>query len=701
MTAHNSPQDPIRESGTQPIVMPGRPPVRAAQQRLARPPRLPHGAGSTTSPTTHPRELAFRLAEPKPVGRAGQVLSGRYRLIDQLGTGAMGEVYRALDLQRKWHCAIKLISPDAPASLQAHQRFMNEAQIVSRLSHPNIIEVHEFNEDRDRTPYLVMELLDGEDLQALVNRSGRLSLDYTLRILSEVGAGLHYAHELGVVHRDIKPNNIYLCQQKSPAAKNQVLAKILDFGLAKMVSDGDNSSGAWSMGQPQLTRGIVVGTPAYMPPETLLGESETVDPRSDQWALAVIAYEMLSGQLPFDHEDHQDPLRICRLICAEDPIPLRVLTPGLPPHVYYAIEVAMSKKREHRFSSIGDFLRTLANQPLRGRPPLGGTATLPSASSGSTTPSPSQQDARSAPQESWCKKAELESKPLRNAVAAASVHSRELRTVEYSAAELQALTQQSREAPKSAEAAPKQAAPAMPPASAPIDASPPLIRDCRETLLFDRSIEPDQGATLIDCRLPGGSLQGGAAWATETDTHAFSYFLRWGIFAGALLGAVLLIGNSVLRGHYNRGVNQNSAPTEVAAHAVSEAPNSNGFERRLPAPIIVIPLQPGTGLESSNPAYLKGSAADANQLAIGSRHVQPGTPRPASLLSAARSGPLPGAGRPGSLPGAARPALPAHPGLKVGSAGTGPVRPPARGPLPMRTTPLPLSVGSAQAKLGG
>lgn len=572
MTAHNTLEKLNQESGTQPIMMPALPSVKAAQLRPNRP---APGLGSKTQP-----QPSLRLTEPKPIGRVGQILSGRYRLVAQLGTGAMGEVYRALDLQRKRHCAVKLISPDAPASLQAHQRFMNEAQIVSRLSHPNIIEVHEFNEDRDGTPYLVMEILEGEDLQALVTRCGRLPLEYSLRILSEVGAGLHFAHELGVVHRDVKPNNIFLCQQKSPVSKNRELAKILDFGLAKLVSEGGRRAGAWSLEQPQLTRGIVVGTPAYMPPETLLGESETVDPRSDQWALAVIAYEMLSGQLPFAHEDLEDPLRICRLICTEDPIPLRILVPGLPPHVYYAIEVAMSKKREHRFSSIGDFLRTLANQPLRGQPPLGGAAVAataelsPAMAATAGTPGP------------------------------VPVPLTDLRTVEYSAAELQALTRQSRDAPEKAEAGPLPAAPEPALATLP-GVVMPVIRDCRETLLFDRPVASAEGLTILDLPLPAGPAS----------------FPKWRGPVAAVLAGALLLGLYFFSTGHGEPTGKGLSPPAAARRAESESEERRFLERRVVQPFVVVPLHAGT--DSPAPAATTSGGAAPRAAALPGVQVRP------------------------------------------------------------------------------
>ena len=303
------------------------------------------------------------LNHPPASSRLTRVLGERYRLEALLGIGAMGEVYRAYDLKARQPCAIKLVLPSAIGRLQAHKRFLTEAEAISRLFHPNIVEVRSFDEDEDGTKFLVMELLEGEDLQSLLSRSGRLPLERALGILRAVGSALQYAHDLGVVHRDIKPSNIFLSRtvRRNGNATEQV--KVLDFGLAKLQGQSGQlvTTAAEGSDQAKLSHGLVLGTPTYLPPESMRPGARRLDPRVDQWSLAVVAYQLLSGMLPFEHPN---PRQLALRIRYEDPLPLRLLSPELPPHVYLAIEVALSKRREHRFAQIKDFIRMLDNLPV-------------------------------------------------------------------------------------------------------------------------------------------------------------------------------------------------------------------------------------------------------------------------------------------------------------------------------------------------
>lgn len=303
------------------------------------------------------------LNHPPASSRLTRVLGERYRLEALLGIGAMGEVYRAYDLKARQPCAIKLVLPSAIGRLQAHKRFLTEAEAISRLFHPNIVEVRSFDEDEDGTKFLVMELLEGEDLQSLLSRSGRLPLERALGILRAVGSALQYAHDLGVVHRDIKPSNIFLSRtvRRNGNATEQV--KVLDFGLAKLQGQSGQlvTTAAEGGDQAKLSHGLVLGTPTYLPPESMRPGARRLDPRVDQWSLAVVAYQLLSGMLPFEHPN---PRQLALRIRYEDPLPLRLLSPELPPHVYLAIEVALSKRREHRFAQIKDFIRMLDNLPV-------------------------------------------------------------------------------------------------------------------------------------------------------------------------------------------------------------------------------------------------------------------------------------------------------------------------------------------------
>ncbi|MBL8635348.1 MAG: protein kinase [Myxococcales bacterium] len=292
--------------------------------------------------------------------RVGQLLCGRYRLELLLGKGAMGEVYRATDTERQEPCAIKLVLPEASLPLQAQRRLVQEAKVISRLYHPNIVEVREFLQDRDGTCLLVMELLQGVDLQTVLHKQGRLPLWRALEIARSVGAALQYAHEMGVIHRDISPGNIFLAQQGLKSQRTRDVIKVLDFGLAKLIEDCQASADA--AGAP-ITKGIIVGTPAYLPPEAAQWSPARRDPRSDQWSLGVVLYHMLAGQLPFPQKN---PYELYSAICYEEPIPLSELAPNLPAHIYATVQTALAKSCEQRFPSVKDFLRALdALPPLR------------------------------------------------------------------------------------------------------------------------------------------------------------------------------------------------------------------------------------------------------------------------------------------------------------------------------------------------
>ena len=314
-----------------------------------------------------PSPFVPRGRRPFEGGRAGRVLGGRYRIEALLGVGAMGEVYRALDLERGQPCAIKLVFPGAVRTLKAERRFRQEAEVVARLFHPNIVEVREFRTDSDGTLFLVMELLTGQDLYSVLARNGRMPLPRALEILRGVGAALQYAHDLGVVHRDIKPNNIFLCRRVLTNGNEVESVKVLDFGLAKLEDDsfvtGPGKPGA-AAGEAPLTQGLVVGTPAYLAPEATITGGRLVDARSDQWSLAVLAYEMLSGQLPFPEPN---PHPLCLQIRKEPHIDLRTFVPDLPVHVYRAIDTALSKDQEQRFRKVQDFIRALDNLPPLGQ----------------------------------------------------------------------------------------------------------------------------------------------------------------------------------------------------------------------------------------------------------------------------------------------------------------------------------------------
>lgn len=281
----------------------------------------------------------------------GQVLDERYRLESVLGTGGMGAVYLARDLKTDAVLAIKLLHQLGPGTEDQHQRFFDEALNIGQLFHPNIVQVIGFNKDKDGRPFMIMELLRGKDLYDVLEERGKLPLQKALEIVGQVGSALHAAHNIGVAHRDIKPSNIFLARKGNSEGEEVEVVKVVDFGLSKEV---DNEA------MRRTARGIIVGTLEYASPEATTGDSSLVDFQSDQWALAVVTYRMLSGKLPFAGEN---VFKLISAIREQHPVPLRRHAPELPEHVIAAIERAMAKDKEKRFDSVQDFVRALNGLP--------------------------------------------------------------------------------------------------------------------------------------------------------------------------------------------------------------------------------------------------------------------------------------------------------------------------------------------------
>ncbi len=218
-----------------------------------------------------------------------RVLLRRYRLIDQLGQGGMGSVWRALDLTLKNEVAIKLIDPAIAESPEILERFQREALAAAELRSTHIVQVIDYGVD-EGTPFIAMELLEGESLAGRLDRLRLLTLEDTTKILSQVARALARAHEKGTVHRDLKPDNIFIVREG-----DEEVTKVLDFGIAKKLD-------ALRLGSSTKTRtGALLGTPYYMSPEQALGRTN-IDHRTDIWSMGVIAYECLTGIRPFESE---------------------------------------------------------------------------------------------------------------------------------------------------------------------------------------------------------------------------------------------------------------------------------------------------------------------------------------------------------------------------------------------------------------
>ena len=215
---------------------------------------------------------------------AGELVAGRYRLARKIGSGGMGSVWLAHDQSLDANCAIKLIDDDKAADEEIRTRFAREAKASARLRSAHVVDVFDYGEWNGKY-YIAMEYLEGEDLSTRLERAGRLDAETTYRIVAHVARALMSAHSQGIVHRDLKPENIFLVQ-----SYDEEIAKVLDFGIAQ--------NSAYSLDNRATREGSFLGTPCYMSPEQARGKS--VDHRSDLWSLGVIAFQCLTGKLPFE-----------------------------------------------------------------------------------------------------------------------------------------------------------------------------------------------------------------------------------------------------------------------------------------------------------------------------------------------------------------------------------------------------------------
>jgi len=275
-----------------------------------------------------------------------ELFADRYELTEALGRGSAGSVYRARDVRTGSECAVKLLHRTDCDAVD-YARFVREAVLASELFHPHIVEVREFGHDAQGTPYLVMELLSGPTLYEVLRQRGRLPVDYALELLRQIGSAIHTAHIAGIVHRDIKPHNVVLHRVGSGERATEI-AKVVDFGIAKSVGAATVESAS----------NLILGTWEYIAPEATWGIRDAVDARADQFSLAVVAYRMLSGRLPFQSQSG-DPIEVLRKVRNLQPPPLDQLVPGLPACVVSAVQRALSKRREERFETTQDFVRGL------------------------------------------------------------------------------------------------------------------------------------------------------------------------------------------------------------------------------------------------------------------------------------------------------------------------------------------------------
>jgi serine/threonine protein kinase len=278
--------------------------------------------------------------------RIGDKIAARYRLLRPLGTGGMGEVWAARNELTNRDFAIKFLLPEFNQNSEAFERFVREAKTTGTLQHPSIVDVYDVALGPDGRPFIVMELLHGEELEAYIERVGSLSPLQTAAYYAQIAAGLQLAHEAGVVHRDLSTNNIFLARGKD----GETLPKILDFGVSKTV-------GPRFDGESVTSDGAVLGNPIFMSPEQARGARE-VDGRTDVWALGVGMYECLTGRAPFRNNNY-NALMVDIMTHAHRPI--RELLPALDRELADVVEACLEKDRERRPSTAREVALRLSN----------------------------------------------------------------------------------------------------------------------------------------------------------------------------------------------------------------------------------------------------------------------------------------------------------------------------------------------------
>lgn len=305
-----------------------------------------------------------------------RVLGDKYRLDTMLGEGAFGAVYRARHLSLGKDVAVKVMHRFMSEQPEAARRFKAEARAASQLEHPHSIQVFDFGEEADGLLYLVMELVDGRDLQAVLHDHGRLDPSQTQDILFQVARVLAKAHGLGIIHRDLKPGNIMMVSAPDEMGDTRDVAKVCDFGLAKMLegSFDETASG------PVTQQGAVFGTPSYMAPEQAKGHP--TDARADVYAFGVLMFRMFSGRLPFESET---PIGMLMKHIMDDPPDLQALVPDLDPQVCALVHRCLEKDAEDRPASMVEVLREISGLFDVGvRLPSGITSRPPSGPTGPT-----------------------------------------------------------------------------------------------------------------------------------------------------------------------------------------------------------------------------------------------------------------------------------------------------------------------------
>jgi serine/threonine protein kinase/tetratricopeptide (TPR) repeat protein len=276
------------------------------------------------------------LVTPAQELSRGTTIAGRYEIIERLGTGGMGTVYRVEDKKIHEDVALKLIKPEIAADKKTIERFSNELKVARKIAHRNVCKMYDIGES-EGAHFITMEYVPGEDLKSFMRRAKQLSIPTVISIAKQICGGLDEAHKLGIVHRDLKPSNIMIDKDAN--------VHIMDFGIARSVK-AEGITGT----------GVMIGTPEYMSPEQV--ESKVVDQRSDLYSLGVILYEMVAGRVPFEGET---PLSIARKHADEKPPDPKSINPQISDDLSHLILRCLEKEKESRYQSAEELITELGN----------------------------------------------------------------------------------------------------------------------------------------------------------------------------------------------------------------------------------------------------------------------------------------------------------------------------------------------------
>jgi serine/threonine protein kinase/Flp pilus assembly protein TadD len=294
------------------------------------------GECGTQLPPTEDIEVTETMEIPKEELTTGSTFAGRYQIIEELGKGGMGKVYKVHDTKIREKIALKLIKPEIAKDKKTLERFSNELKFARKIRHKNICQMFDLGEDKG-THFITMEFVEGQDLKKLIRQSGQLAIGTTINIAKQVCDGLVEAHSSGIVHRDLKPSNIMIDVDGN--------ARIMDFGIARSI-EGKGITGA----------GVMIGTPEYMSPEQV--EGKEVDQRSDIYSLGVILYEMATGRVPFEGDT---PFTVGVKHKSEFPQNPKEINSQIPDNLNNVILKCLEKNKEKRYQNSGDVRSELEN----------------------------------------------------------------------------------------------------------------------------------------------------------------------------------------------------------------------------------------------------------------------------------------------------------------------------------------------------